>query len=591
MKKPKNKKRQLNRSKKRNRKLRISPKRHLNSKKNVIGIEIPSTALVVDYQMIYNNPAPISFEQRINLIKDIPKICLISEFASLNYRLRNFDESGYKYDSKTQYDELLYFCGEDKEIEKRNRRKIIEYFQKNGYENCYPLIFNRASNLFALQEIILYGSDIPSEGFKMQDVWLNILQYYLAVNSITSKYKPKNETDFSDFKKLTAGHAFLGAINVANAPLLTFDRFPKIIEYLRRRVPLNKYFASHFSPYGFDPEEYLHYIVELYLNLYKEDIPANLVCFYKIPLDDRKRISILTQLSSWDGYTEPKHDFDLTNLKKYPFYKESGTRYILLDFDFLIEKVYHFFINDYYFDYLKPNENIGYDYYASEIGYFFETYVSSILKKSLHRKEIIIKTLDELKSNIKGSEIELADFYIREDNRIILGQIKASALNNEQNEGTAEKLFSKNKNFLKDFGLNQTFDSLDYFNEFPKEFDETTTKEAQKYEIYPVIILNDLLASSVILPMLFQRELLEFLNDKNYQNFTVNPITIIHIQDVERMSSFIENGSIDIWTLLKSNSNGSLFPKPFFVTLDRLRINQIKLKAEDYEFTKFIGMR
>lgn len=424
----------------------------------------------------------------------------------------------------------------------------------------------------------------------MQDVWLNILQYYLAVNSITSKYKSENETDFSDFKKLTAGHAFLGAINVANAPLLTFERFPKIIEYLRGKEPLNKYFASHFRPYGFDPEEYLYYIVELYLNLHKKDIPTQLACFYNIPLNDKKRISILTQLSSWGNHTDPKHDFDLINLKKYPFYKESETRYILLDFDFLIEKVYHFFINDYYFDYIKPNENIGYDYYASEIGYFFETYVSSILKKSLHRKEIIIKTLDELKSNIKGSEIELADFYIREDNRIILGQIKASALNNEQNEGTAEKLFSKNKNFLKDFGLNQTFDSLDYFNEFPKEFDETITKEAQKYEIYPVIVLNDLLASSVMLPILFQSELVRFLDNREYENFVVKPITIIHIQDIERVSSFIENKEIDIWTLLKNNINGSLFPKPFFVTLDRLKINEIKLKAEDYEFTKFIGI-
>lgn len=588
--KVKGKKRSKNNSQKKKWKSKKTKQKFTNRKISIVATEIPSTALTVDYEMIFESSAPSSVEERIELIKHIPKICLISEFASLNYRLRKFDESEYKYDSKTQYDELLYFCGEDVEIYKTYRKKIIDYFQNKGYQNCYPVIFNRATNLFALQEIILYSSDIPCEGFKMQNVWQDILKYYFAINSITSAYKSENETGFSNFQKLTAGHAFLGTLNVTNSPLLAFERFPKIIEYLRKEEGLNKYFASHFKPYGFDPERYLFYITELYFNLYQKKIPTKLACFYHIPTDDKERISILNQLSSWENYFDLKHDFDLTNLKKYPFYKESETQYILLDFDFLIEKVYHFFINDYYFDYLKPNESIGYDYYASQIGYFFENYVSSILKKSLDKKGITVKVLDELKSTIKGSEIELADFYIKEDNRIVLGQIKASALNNEQNEGTAEKLFSQNKNFLKDFGLNQTFDSIEYFNEFPKEFDETITGE-QKYEIYPVVVLNDLLASSIILPMLFQNELANFFSSKKYPRFIIHPITLIHIQDLERISSFLESEKIDIWDLLNNNSISSLFPKPFYITLDKLKLNEVKLKADEYEFTKFIGLR
>lgn len=555
----------------------------------IIRVEIPEIAMTVDYEMIFKSNPPSSVEERIALIKHIPKINLISELASLNYRLRKFDESEYKYDSKTQYEELLYFCGEDVNVYETYRSEIIEYFKSKGYKNFYPVIFNRATNLFALQEIILYGSDIPSKGFKMQNVWEDILKYYFAINSITSAYKSENEVGFSNLQKLTAGHAFLDTLHVTNSPLLAFERFPIIIEYLRNEDVLNKYFASHFKPYGFDPEEYLFYIAELYFNLYQKNIPTKLACFYHVPTDDKKRLDILTQLSSWQKHFIPKHDFDLTNLKKYPFYKESETQYILLDFDFLIEKVYHFFINDYYFDYLKPNENIGYDYYASKIGYFFENYVSSILKKSLHKKEITVKTLDELKSNIKGSEIELADFYIRENNRIILGQIKASALNNEQNEGTAEKLFSQDKNFLKDFGLNQTFDSIEYLNKFPKEFDRNISEE-DKQEIYPVIVLNDLLASSIVLPMLFQSELTKFLSNKKYPHFIFYPITIIHIQDLERMSSFLESEKIDIWTLLNKNSNASL-PKPFYITLDRFRLNEVKLKSNEYKFAKFIGLR
>jgi hypothetical protein len=554
-------------------------------------VEIPNSAVVVDYEMVFGQPAPTTKQERLNLIKHIPKLCLIHEFASLNYRLRNYDEFTYKIDYKTQFDELLYFCGGAELMYNLYESKINKYVNQYGKSGDQIIIFNRPSNLFALQEIILCGSDIPHQGFRMREVWDDILKYYLAVNNVISAYKSENETDYSDFQRLTAGHIFLGTLQVVNDPIYTFERFPKIIKYLRSDYQLGKYFADHFKPYGFDPERYLHHIVEFYINFHtnSKNVPKHLSYYFKLSNENAEAIKFLNILSV-NGSLLPQHEFDLTLIKKAPFYKVSENEFILLDLGFLIDKSYTFFINDYYFDYLKPNENIGYDFYASKIGYFFETYVSDILKSSLSKKGILFKTLDELKSSVKGSEIELADLFVREDNKIILGQIKASALNNEQNKGTADKLFIKDKNFFKDFGLEQTFDSLDYLDNFPIEFDNTIS-DKDILEVYPIIVLNDVLASSIMLPMLFQTELNKILQLRNYQKFKVYPLTLIHIQDLERISSFLRENKVSIWELLHNNFENSLFPKPFNITLNRLNIHEKKVDIQTLDFVKFIELK
>jgi hypothetical protein len=313
----------------------------------------------------------------------------------------------------------------------------------------------------------------------------------------------------------------------------------------------------------------------------------HLVYFFEISEKHPEVIKFLNILSENNSLL-PQHDFDLTPIKKAPFFKVSENQFILLDLGFLIDKSYTLFINDYYFDFLRPN-GINYDFYASKIGYFFETYVSDVLKSSFNKRGILVKTLDELKSSIKGSQIELADLFIREGNKVILGQIKASALNNEQNKGTADKLFTKDKSFFKDFGLEQTFDSLDYLNNFPTKFDNTIL-EKSFLEVYPIIVLNDVLASSIMISMLFQKELDRILLLRNYQNFKVYPITLIHIQDLERISSFLRENKVSIWDLLYANFEDSLFPKPFYITLDRLNIHKKKVDIQTLDCVKFINL-
>ncbi|MFN7118697.1 MAG: hypothetical protein ACK4TA_18000, partial [Saprospiraceae bacterium] len=137
-------------------------------------IEIPSLAVIISYEMVFRETAPKTKDERIKLINHIPKVKLIHEFASLNYRLRAYNEFAYKYDYQTQFNELFYFCGASEVLYNFYEYKILQYIEDYNKKGNQIVIFNRPSNLFALQEIILYGAESSSENFEMYNVWNDI---------------------------------------------------------------------------------------------------------------------------------------------------------------------------------------------------------------------------------------------------------------------------------------------------------------------------------------------------------------------------------------------------------------------------------
>jgi hypothetical protein len=60
--------------------------------------------------------------------------------------------------------------------------------------------------------------------------------------------------------------------------------------------------------------------------------------------------------------------------------------------------------------------------------------------------------------------------------------------------------------------------------------------------------------------------------DEN-KNLEIKPITMIYISDIERLAYHLPKKKVDLWDLLKSNYQGSIFPKPFNITLNRLKLN------------------
>jgi len=581
-----------------------SPTKHAKSNKQLTGmedaveasaksikstavIEMPEMQILVGYHMVYGEPIPATREERLDLIKHIPKDVIIHNIASINYLQREFNSFNYTISDELQWKNVTYWLNTEKS--EAYKVRIYKYFKDKNL-NATPVIFNRAANLFALHEVIYYGTELEYEGFDEGAVMEDVFKYYLSVNNKIGDGRTDLDTKkFTDIQKLAASNLFIDTLRFANNPVFILERYPELIAYLRSKPELNKLFASYYSPYGYDPEQLLKYIAELYFNLPNKE-KKYLAPFIDVPTEDPERNKILDSISKLRTDIKPEHDFDLTRLKKSPLYKIKDKWYIILDHDFLIQKLYQFAINDYFFDYLKPNTNINYPYYAAEIGLFFENYVSGILKKSFKKHNVIIKTLDELKTKKPGSEIELADFYIRKGNDIILGQIKASALNTEQNRGTAESLYSDKKDFLSDFGVKQTFETIQYLKKYPEEFDDQL-KEGETYNIYPVIALNESITASPSICLLFNDEFNNMLIKDAFPNFQTRYITLLHIQDLERIAPSIEDGSFDFWDILDKSMKDTI-PKPFEITLNRLGFSQVhSLNANDYKFMKFANYK
>src|SRR5690606_15616172 len=96
--------------------------------------------------------------------------------------------------------------------------------------------------------------------------------------------------------------------------------------------------------------------------------------------------------------------------------------------------------------------------YRGEFGYFFENYLSHILKKSFENyKYSTLMLFDQLNINTPKGNIEIADVYFRYGNKIILGQVKSGSIyDTEKYGGNVERLYKDDRNaFFENFGVNQ----------------------------------------------------------------------------------------------------------------------------------------
>ena len=90
--------------------------------------------------------------------------------------------------------------------------------------------------------------------------------------------------------------------------------------------------------------------------------------------------------------------------------------------------MYSLFVNDFWFDYLKPNEICNRTDWGNFIGAtFFEPFLEDIFYHILQgQSHYVYRSTDNLKVSLNGqSEIEYADFYLRKGNKIALIEAKS----------------------------------------------------------------------------------------------------------------------------------------------------------------------
>ncbi|MEI9954912.1 MAG: hypothetical protein WDM90_01030 [Ferruginibacter sp.] len=238
----------------------------------------------------------------------------------------------------------------------------------------------------------------------------------------------------------------------------------------------------------------------------------------------------------------------------------------------MLEKTYNQFLNDFWFDKVKLERNrngtelCSIDTYRSVIGYFFEKYTNDSIKTSfsnaLHWK---VKTFNELKVIKERLEIELADVYIRHNNKICIGQVKSTGLyDTEKYAGDIDKFYKNDRSrFFKSFGIDQLITSINNF--------ETTVIQIdpyfpiiKPYKIYPLIIINEKALQTPVMAQIFNQRFNELRSSLNENSkMTVYPLALIHVSDLEQMEEPLKNAPNLFWKILDYNKRNTNFVPPF----------------------------
>lgn len=542
--------------------------------------EIFKSALFVGYEIVFGAKYA---SDRLDFLRNIPQRAVLYELAGLNLRLRPPLKKQFKTSFFDQLEELKYFC-------KGDQKMMLPYYAAlrkvnvllQGKQGGAPIMFSRPANVYALQEIFdrLPDLDNPKFEWSMTD-WENLLKYYLCVNDVISAYD-RQEEDLSHrpFEKLAAGSGFLNEMIVINDPIYTVKRFIHLVKYLEQDNTLSTSVSKYFADIGLSPSDFARHIFSM-CYFHKGDKEDHKFYYRLDPsnLDQKESIKALEYFSK-RRLGKKLHELDVIEIKKSPVFKDILNYYVLLDTIFIIDKLYELFINDFWFDTVKPN-GVDIKQYRGRIGLFFELYSAQILKQTFtFIKHPALKILDELKVKIKGNLVEVADLYFRQNRKVCVGQIKSTGIYAKQQYGTVQSLFDiKEDDFYGVFGLYQLVDSIRYIRDEVDKFDQTFPKE-KPVQVFPVLIVNEKIFQTPFMPAMFNLKFSEEINKESFGRLDIKPLTIIHIADLERIVHHVSSKKADWWDLLKQNYNNSLFAKPFNVTLNRNKLNP------DYEAAK-----
>jgi hypothetical protein len=523
---------------------------------------LPKSQLILGYKEFFNGEIP---DNRIDIVRKICKKHLITELAGLNYRLKPKDTMFYNNSKELQATELKYFSGDNRDVQGKYFQ-LVNHFEKNN--QSHPIIFTRQTCLFGFEEII--QSDIkviPDFEMKRFQVWDAIFKYLLSVNSYITKFESeRNEHDIT-IERLNPKMIPLNELSLNTDPFNIPLRGFKLLKFLEENKEVSSSLKEYLNEqYSYTSEELVFTIMSLYLGNEHENKTLD---FY-YPVDQATPVKILDILSNDFKSTETHK---LLRTRKFPFYKsESG--YVLSDNIILLEKIYNQFINDFWFDYIKPKRILNIKKYKSIIGYFFENYVKELIDFSFaNSNHYVIKQFNELNINIDGNQIELADIYVRKDKKIILGQVKSSTLYDDQKYGgDLESLYKDNREeFFKTFGLTQLVSSLQQMNENISFIDSKFPKDKQ-YRVFPVIIVNEKALQTPLMSAIFQDSFEEQMMGLSFNKIHIYPISIIHVGDLESIQDHLNSNPNFIWDLLKYHCRNKKFMPPFYNSVYRKNI-------------------
>ncbi|WP_322969524.1 hypothetical protein [Faecalibacter sp. LW9] len=515
----------------------------------------------------------------LDLIKHIPKEELLVTLSSINSLLNPIFNS-YFDDSKENQHRCLktvFYNTNIKDLSPELYKiyiDIIIFFNQNNNAS----IFSRMTCLFAIQEIVDSDDFTKKTPFYTSEIRFNILKYILCVNSILLESDKhyndagvnelgSNFFEFFMFKELQKNQ-YYNSFNSINYFYKSFQLLRSIEKDVKFGLELQKYF---FEKYGFQSLiDFIKNIIYTYFKSYDKNLNVNYINIEKERTDLIKIFDAFSERLNGQSYNSSDLRYlDFLNLKKGPLYKSTIKddsniiSYLVLDTDLFIGKMYDLLINDFWFDYLKPNNICNRSDWGSFIGNsFFEPFLTDIFEKSFkNNNRITFKHTDDLKFTLDGrNQIEYADFYIRSKNKIILIEAKSNYLPQVNGYKT---VLTKNDylkidldKFYKDYGLIQlACKTIKDFHSYKYKIEDKHFKVDDKVELFPTLLVNDHIFSSGYSSMAFKKKFEELLLNEGIeienQNHKIYPLTIINVNELMTISKSLEYGLENIFNIFR----------------------------------------
>ena len=528
---------------------------------------------LIKYSEAYVEKLP---ENLLDLIKDIPKAELIATIVAINSKI-NPSNSSFIDDSRMTQIECIriLFLDTKNDLTHSNCLYFIEKYLRTPKNN---ILFSRVTCLYALQEILAiddFSQSTPEYTIENRE---NILKFLLVVNErillfdkeyLSAGYEELGDRFFEYFMFKELPHnQYYHSLNPVNFSYKSYS-FLKILEN-------DKNFGNHFKKYLTETFhvssllDFFKFIMYTYFKSFDEKLQLNYINIMKTEVSTVKILDAFSKANNFEKpHTNDLKIFEFLSIKKSPLFKgvdeidKDLITYLILDNKIFLEKTYSLFINDFWFDYLKPNQICNRTDWGNFVGNnFFEPFIEEIFKEAFkNNKNTVFKHTDELKLKIDGrTEVEYADYYIRQNNKIILAEAKSNYLpviNGYKTVKTKDDFdkidFDK---FYKDYGLTQLAKkTIKYFHQYKKLLNDSSFDFNKKVELFPTLIVNDVIFSSGSASMAFKKKFEQMLEEEKIEIENdvqkINPLTIINVSDLQNIQNSLKYKKQNIFNIFR----------------------------------------
>lgn len=536
--------------------------------------------IILKYSIYYNKPIP---ENPLGLLVHLPKNEIIVTISKINTLLQ---PQGYRNNDDSRETEIECLKAILLQDEKNSPIEYIKKFQYyanhlSKLPNQYSL-FTRGTCLYALNEVL--QSDYFLTENKIQYTFeerIGILDYLLVCNERILKFSNEEplekftEQGINFFEFFAFNQIPLNQYNISINSLTKLYKSAFFLKSLMEDDSIKEHLVNYFKDkYGLDDiEEFFKVFIFSFLKMYDENLKI-----YHLKIDNKQKaiIEIIKGFSADIPLKNINHadikTLDFLSVKKSPIFSweplssDEFTGFVVLDMAFLLEKMDSFFINDFWFDYLKDKSHFNRTDWGNFIGSkFFEPLVNDVISHTFkNKKDYTVKMLDDLKITLpRKSEIEIADVYIRHKQKIACIEVKSNYINmidGYKSVTTVDEFKALNMNkFYKSFGLTQMVDTMKNFHIYKKYLNDKGLNLKRKIHLYPMILVNEPILSSGLFNFPLRQQFEKMLFEENItlksQDHYIWPLVIMNIEEFQELEQSVEDGDVDFFKILDSLHN------------------------------------